>query len=267
MIKIKSINGPSAEQWLSVINGVRSPLKSYDRSDSWICKEFAIDTKCTYCRDQCKSLLDGSVFNLGPNDYNLLKRLDKQPEERKYKRQLNYVFVITAPLYWWKQFDTYKIGVTQNSESTMHTLLKSPITPNCFSIENVDELVIEESFGIYCRILEDLRLSAVNETDYQKQKNKFTALVQLLPESYNQTRTVSIPLSQLENIYRQRKHHKLFEWIEFINETVNSIEYPELMVGFDEYIKLLDKNSSSNYKRVLLINDEISLDEYLEKVK
>ena len=167
----------------NAIRGMRNPLNSWDRSDS-------------------------TSDHVGKNDLDLMRRLYKAgSEHRKYLRQIFVSLDITAPLYWWKEFDTYKVGTTSNSCSTMHTLHKRDLTPEDFSIEYLDDDSLN-TFNEYLEMLNSLRRSYITT----KNKNMWYKLIQMLPSSYNQKRTITMSMENVANIVNQREHHKLDEW-------------------------------------------------------
>jgi hypothetical protein len=193
------------------LRGMRNPLESWSRSDS--------------------SFPMGEVF-IGPNDLKLAQTLIKAgSEHRKFLRQIFVSVDITAPLFYWKEFDTYKIGTTANSTSTMHKLLAHPITEDCFETDGMPDLPLPEA-GKYMttqRFVEDdlitflelLRKKSIEETNAGR---KYTGqaywmmLVRWLPESWLQTRTVTLNYENLLSMYHQRKNHKLKEWrVDFCN--------------------------------------------------
>ncbi len=172
----------------NALRGARNPMNSWDRMDS-------------------RTEPDGT-FVFGPNDLSLAKRLCKAgSDHRKFVRQIFVTVDITAPLYWWKEFDTYKVGTVANSTSTMHKLHAKPIEAADFSAER---LVPEarEAFDALLASLEDLRLRFVETKD----KTLWYSLIQLLPESYNQMRTVTMNYENIRNQYFARRDHKLDEW-------------------------------------------------------
>lgn len=172
--------------------GMRNPLNSWKKSDSWS---------------------HGSDYIIGENDMNLAKRLiNGGPEHRKFLRQIFVSADITAPLYIWKELDTYKVGTTANSTSTMHKLASTPITLDCFEIDDLDDCS-KEIWNTLTPQLETLRMK-YNET---KDKKYWKELVRLLPEGWLQTRTWTANYEILYNIYRQRKGHKLTEWKYILN--------------------------------------------------
>ena len=165
---------------------------------------------------------------IGPNDMKLARKLIAGGgEHRKFLRQIFVSVDITAPLYWWKEFDTYKVGTTANSTSTMHKLASTPITLDCFEIDDFEDIVFYSEYGSHdnlifecttkgmaegmIKALEDLR-QKYNET---KDKRYWKELIRWLPESWLQTRTVTMNYENLRNMYHQREHHKLTEWHSF----------------------------------------------------
>lgn len=175
----------------AAVRGMRNPLQSYDKSDSY--------------RD------DKGNFVLGPNDLDLAKRLTKAGEShRKCLRQIFVSADILAPLFWHKQMDQYKIGTTTNSTSTMHTIHKKEFLAEDFSHENLSGEYLE-SLNLTIRILNLARRRYLETKD----REHWDAMIQLLPSSYNQLRTWTGNYEVLLNIYHQRKHHKLGEWNTF----------------------------------------------------
>lgn len=182
------------------IRGMRNPMNSWERSDTTygLGEDYLSDMK------------------IGQNDYDLMARLIKGgSEHRKFLRQIFVSVDITAPLYWWKEFDTYKVGTTANSQSTMHKIHSKPIELSDFSI---DDFEINNE-GIY---LEDCFINVIADCEmlrqrYMETKDKryWRGLVQLLPDSYNQKRTLTMSYENLLNMLKQRKAHKLDEWREF----------------------------------------------------
>ena len=191
------------------IRGMRNPLESWDKSDSEV---YHINPKDNY---------------IGINDLNLIQRLIKAgPEHRKFMRQIMVSVDITAPLYWWKEFDTYKIGVTANSTSTMHKLATTPITKECFEMDdyNRDLLMYNREPYDLDAFIDDIWDNIINYCEtlrkgYLESKDKryWKELIRILPESWLQTRTVTMNYENLYSIVRQRKGHRLTEWNTFIN--------------------------------------------------
>lgn len=228
------------------IRGMRQPLQSHSKSDSFNC--FQEDGYCEKCRfytkDEENFGIDegclkgeevdeiGNVFVIGKNDLELAQKLIKAgSEHRKFMRQIFVATDITAPLYWWKEFDTYKVGTVSNSTSTMHKLASTLITMDCFEMDDfVDDnlnLPFISTWNTLISNLNFLRLQ-YNET---KDKRYWKELIRLLPESWLQTRTVTMNYENLLNMYRHRKNHKLSEWHKFC-EWIESLPYAkELIIG------------------------------------
>ena len=181
------------------------------------------------------------VAFIGPNDLDLAQRLIKAgPEHAKFLRQIFVSLDITAPLYWWKEFDTYKIGTVANSTSTMHKLASTPITLDCFETDDLQDVIIENNGGdpifivtsnyvakTFINWLEELR-QQYNET---KDKKYWKELIRWLPESWLQTRTVTMSYAILRNIYNQRKNHKLTEWHTFCS-WVEKLPYAKELITY-----------------------------------
>jgi len=176
--------------WENAIRGLRHPLESYNISDS----EF---------------LSNGDISFLGENDKKLMKQLIKAgSDHRKFLRQILVSVDITAPLYWWKEASTYKVGTVANSTSTMHCIHKKPFTRDMFSFDGgLDIKEIDELIGLY----EDLRVNYIETKD----KKYWRTLIQLLVSSFNQTRMMTMNYEVLLNMYHSRKAHKLTEWHTF----------------------------------------------------
>ena len=222
----------------NAIRGMRNPLNSWDKSDSkYGCDALSKWRNCNDCSMKvCRKT--NTIYKIGENDLNLAKRLLKSPEQRKFLRQIFVSIDITAPLYWWKEMDTYKIGTTSNSTSTMHKLAHTPITIDCFEIDDCDkELPIKYGYvdneEIFVPIsgliafLEQLRLK-YNKT---KDKKYWKELIRWLPEGWLQTRTWTANYEVLRNIYNQRKNHKLSEWHTFC-DFISTLPYAkEFIIG------------------------------------
>ena len=175
----------------SAIRGMRNPLNSWNRSDS-------TDTE------------------VGANDLDLMNRLYKAgTEHRKFMRQIIVSMDITAPLYWWKEFDTYKVGTVANSCSTMHKLTSRPLTIEDFSFEDLDNNMTSVVFA--CNEL-------MKEYKRTKDKKYWRKLIQLLPSGYNQKRTVTMNYEVAVTMIRQRENHKQTEWVEFV-EVLKGLPY------------------------------------------
>ena len=205
------------------LRGARNPLKSWDKSDSIFgcSKNFNKDCLNTNEYLLCENC---SRCFIGDNDHNLMKRLVKAgSSHRKFIRQIFVSVDITAPLYWWKQFDQYKIGVVTNSESTMHTVHKKEFELDDFSHERLSKYNKSVLKEVIC---------ALNRSrEYYvafKEKLYWDQMIQLLPSSYNQKRTVTFDYENLRNMYHERKNHKLDEWHTFC-EWIESLPYSELI--------------------------------------
>ncbi len=200
MIKIENA---SVMNFKNAIRGMRHPMKSYHRSDSVF-------------------HVNGDIIKLGKNDKDLARRLIKAGNEhRKFVRQIFVSIDITAPLYWWKEMDLYKIGTTTNSTSTMHLIHKRDLVLDDFSLDNVinNQLALKY-FNDYLETINHFRRKFV-ET---KNKEYWRLMIEMLPSSFNQTRTWTGSYENLYNIYNQRKNHKLTEWREFC-EFVETLPY------------------------------------------
>ena len=186
------------------IRGMRNPMESWDRSDSgYVDKRF---------NDQ---------FYIGPNDMKLMKTLIKAgPEHRKFLRQIFISVDITAPLYWWKEFDTYKVGTVADSCSTMHKLKDTPITVDCFEMGDYCGF-FETPWKNLIALLEQCR-KEYNET---KDKRYWKELIRLLPESWLQKRTVTMSYENVANMYSQRMNHKLTEWSKDFIQWADNLPY------------------------------------------
>ena len=218
-IKIENIDVYGFE---TAIRGMRNPMNSWDKSDSgW---EIEYD----------EGGWDAEVFHIGMNDLDLIQRLFKAgTEHRKYLRFINVTMDVTAPLYWWKEFDTYKIGTVANSCSTMHKIHAKEFTLDDFSCEHLwgdrDERDIDEPIGIMNMIIDKLN---ENRTEFLETKDKlfWWQMIQLLPSSYNQRRTVQMNYEVAVNIIRQRKNHKLDEWHDMVDVLTN-LPYMKEIIG------------------------------------
>lgn len=197
--------------------GLRNPMDSWSKSDSWWCSDCK-DVHCNncrfskYCESNCYPPVD---YIIGNNDMNLAQRMIRGgTEQSKFLRQIFISVDITAPRYWWSEFDTYKVGTVSNSCSTMHKLSAYPITLDMFDIDsNLDDF--DEEYWYYAiKYLESTR-QKYNKT---KDINDFRKLKQTLPESFKQKRTITMNYENIKNMIRTRNHHRLKEWsTDFIN--------------------------------------------------
>ena len=204
MIKIENTD---VFGWEAAIRGMRNPMNSWDKSDSGYC---CGDKKCSVMSD-CDLCCDIPHFVVRKNDLKLMQNLSKAGNDHgKFLRMINVTVDITAPLYWWKEFDTYKVGTVANSCSTMHKIHAKEFTLDDFSHEH---LVPENVW-----LLEDVirRLNTCRAMFIEdKNKQHWWQMIQLLPSSYNQTRTVQLNYQVLKSMYFARRNHKLDEWHDF----------------------------------------------------
>lgn len=208
MIKIEDVVLNSPEQVKFIIDGMRNPKNSWERSDS------------SY---------DG-IAVLGENDLKLASTLaEGGPVHAKYRRMIVVYANITAPLYWWKEFDTYKVGTVANSCSTMHKIHSRDLRFDDFSMEHLDEVSMHSLENIINTINLNRKLFIKN-----KNKDNWWQLIQLLPTSYNQKRSVMLNYEVLTNIYNSRKNHKLDEWHTFC-DWIKTMPYSdEMIIGHNE---------------------------------
>lgn len=218
--------------WEAAITGMRNPMNSWNKSDSWYgCgSEFNDHLEPEDCdMDNCRSC----HFCVGNNDLDLMKRLAKAgTDHRKFMRMIVVYVDITAPLYWWKEFDTYKVGTVRNSCSTMHKITEKEFTLDDFSHEHLLTSDISEkgtSLGLMKDII-DLLNTYREEYLNSKDKIYWWQLIQLLPSSYNQRATVMLNYEVLANIYHSRKNHKLDCWVDFC-KWIETLPHSELITG------------------------------------
>ena len=246
MIKIENVE---TYGWESAIRGLRNPYNSWEKSDSFCnpewgnCENCADRERCAYIFEQ-----DGKPFRakVGPKDLDLMTRLSNAGTDHgKFLRMITVTLDITAPLYWWKEFSTYKVGTVANSCSTMHTIADKEFTLDDFSCEHlIDSPLVEEAPGkpallnMQAHEMLAILINVLNAARYNylktKDKKYWWQLIQLLPSSYNQRRTVQLNYAVLRNMYHARKAHKLDEWRNFC-EWVETLPYAkELIVGGKE---------------------------------
>ena len=232
MIKLEHAVLPSPEQMQFVIEGMRNPMNSWDKSDSFRC--IYNDGRCSVCEDIHTGRCNNE-FVMGDNDLSLMLKLAKSgTDHRKYMRMMPVYVRITAPLYWWKEFDTYKISTVSNSCSTMHKIAEKELTWDDFSVDHLKR-VRECSLGDVGPTL--VMESIINGLNYwrskylkTKSKDDWWQMIQLLPSSYNQTRNVMMNYEVLSNIYKSRQNHKLDEWREFC-EWIKTLPYSDLILA------------------------------------
>lgn len=190
--------------WKAAIRGMRNPMNSWDKSDSYFGE-------------------DGDVA-MGENDLNLMKNLVSAGSDHSKFMRMIYVSVdVNAPLYWWKEYDTYKVGTVANSCSTMHKIHEKEFTIDDFSHEHVDMY----AFNLFDMIIRNLN---ANREQYLETKDKryWWNMIQLLPSSYNQKRTLTLNYAVLRNMYKARRNHKLDEWHTFC-DWIETLPYSELI--------------------------------------
>lgn len=228
--------------WEAAIRGMRNPMNSWEKSDSG---DGCVDTNeiisvSSSCGFKPKWCGNATEYVIGPNDLSLMLKLAKAGSDHaKYRRMITVTMDVLAPLYWWKEFDTYKVGTVANSCSTMHNITEKEFTLDDFSHEQLslihehfrlskdDEGFVknsEEVLGMICTVLNYYRLAYLATKD----KTYWWQIIQLLPSSYNQRRTVQLNYEVLANIYRARLNHKLDEWVEFC-KMIETLPYSEII--------------------------------------
>ena len=229
--------------WEAAIRGMRNPLNSWAKSDSYPAVDCGkcgkIEREGT-CKKEDRDCTGFECYEIGPNDLNRMKNLvNAGTDHRKFMRMIAVYVDITAPLYWWKQFDTYKVGTVANSCSTMHKIAAKEFTLDDFSHEHLcdeEDVVIMVSGGIemssdtlleiICKYLNVYREKYLKTED----KQYWWQMIQLLPSSYNQKRTIMFNYEVLANMYKSRKNHKLDEWHDFC-DWIEALPYSELITG------------------------------------
>lgn len=239
MIKIEKTD---IHGWEAAIRGARNSFNSWDKSDSaacYFCRDN--DTNPGFCDDGLydKTIVlsnpDGSCFEIGPNDQKLMKKLAKAgPSHAKYRRFITVTMDVTGPLYWWKEMDTYKVGTVGNSCSTMHTIADKEFEMEDFSCEH---LISDEPIPTRVYSAKDMMEATVANLNLfrrlyldTKDKKYWWQMIQLLPSSYNQKRTLLVNYEVLANLYHQRKEHKLDEWRTFC-EWIKGLPMSEIITG------------------------------------
>lgn len=217
MIKIEKLETTG---WEHAIRGMRNPMNSWNKSDTFY-----------YCYPK-----DEIPHKIGDNDLKLMKKLVKAgTDHRKFMRMITVYVDITAPLYWWKEFDTYKVGAVCNSCSTMHKITEKPFEMNDFSFEHLEKC-LEDDGEICAEPLEDLEYLIDMLNLYRnfyietKDKKYWWQIIQLLPCSYNQKRTIMLNYEVLSNIYKSRINHKLDEWKTFCKWIETLPYFKELVI-------------------------------------
>lgn len=217
--------------WKHAIRGMRNPKNSWEKSDSGVCATHgpAHCADCVYTDCHADDVEIGTKYILGPNDLNLMTTLrNAGTDHRKFMRMITVYLDITAPLYWWKEFDTYKVGTVANSCSTMHKIAAKEFTLEDFSHEHLGYQSIRVLKDTI-KVMNDFREYFIKDHE----KVNWWQMIQLLPSSYNQKRTVMLNYEVLANIYKSRRHHKLDEW-HTLCDWIESLPYSELITGKEE---------------------------------
>ena len=226
--------------WRAAIRGMRNPMNSWEKSDSGY--------KCPYLKPEVGHTPSCCRENMciGPNDLDLMIRLrNAGTDHRKFMRMITVYVDITAPLYWWKEFDTYKVGTVANSCSTMHKIHAKEFTMEDFSCEHLENV----SLRFLKEVIDSLNYWRIRYIQFEDdpsilinlgmtKKDVWRQMIQLLPSSYNQKRTVMLNYEVLANIYKSRKNHKLDEWAEHTNEEIIK-DALNGKFGFCDWIKTL----------------------------
>ena len=221
--------------WEHAIRGMRNPMNSWEKSDSGYCQRDLL-RDCTTCVHKSTDYpVCYSGFDIGPNDYALMKNLrNAGTDHRKFMRMITVYLDITAPLYWWKEFDTYKVGTVANSCSTMHKIAAKEFTLEDFSCEHLTAESITFGLEPIIDILNKNRELYLQWKNIDEEKKTlWWQMIQLLPSSYNQKRTVMLNYEVLANIYKSRRNHKLDEW-HTLCDWISELPYSELITG-EEY--------------------------------
>ncbi len=224
--------------WEAAIRGMRNPMNSWDKSDTLFFDQFDTDIEGVptdaWYHDICKEdhsaepWTVGDSMELGHNDHDLMMRLAKAGSvDAKYRRMIVVTVDITAPLYWWKEFDTYKVGTVANSCSTMHKIHSKEFTLDDFSHEHLQDIFGEDYIDCLKNTIGWLN-QARDEFRETEDKRYWWQMIQLLPSSYNQRRTVMLNYEVLAGIYPKRKDHKLDEWHDFC-DWIKGLPYSEII--------------------------------------
>lgn len=235
MIKIENAVFSSPEQMRAIIMGMRNPMNSWEKSDT----TFNSQMEMVFDDNGNASVSDACDITVGDNDYALMLKLAKAGKDhRKYLRMMSVIVDVTAPLYFYKEMDTYKIGTVANSCSTMHKIPEKPFVVDDFSTEHLTEMSLQYLKTGTIHLLNqyrDLYLNGGSDIGYSqvktyepKDKECWWQMIQMLPSSYNQKRTLMISYEALANMYHARKNHKLDEWREFC-KWIETIPYSELI--------------------------------------
>ena len=238
MIKLENVVLASPEQMEFIIQGMRNPMNSWEKSDSY--ENYSVE----FDDDLPGVEIRHPYYRVGAGDISLMQRLaNAGTDHRKFMRMMPVYVRITAPLYWWKEFDTYKVGTVANSCSTMHKIQEKEFTLEDFSTEHLDDVSLDTFNYIIAQLEYDRKLYLKTKVKPMKDESKRAELmkkywwqmIQLLPSSYNQTRNVMLNYEVLANIYKSRKNHKLDEWREFC-QWIETLPYAELIIGSQETV-------------------------------
>ena len=229
MIKFENTVTPSPAQWKTIVMGMRNPMNSWAASDSYI----------THIENPESLNTADFEFVLGEKDAELMRKLaNLGPIHGKFMRMIVVYVDITAPLYWWKEFDTYKVGTVANSCSTMHKIADKEFTLDDFSCEHLspDDILIDNEFAHYANAATDCLIDTIQLLNAYREKyletrdkNDWWQMIQLLPSSYNQKRTIMLNYEVLRNIYIYRKDHKLDEWHDFCH-WIEGLPYADILI-------------------------------------
>lgn len=251
MIKIENTE---VMGWEHAIRGMRNPMNSWAKSDSEIINRTLKEEEVCPGVTAMVSVPCMPYTSVGPNDHELMMKLAKGgPVHAKYRRMITVYMDITAPLYWWKEFDTYKVGTVANSCSTMHKIHEKEFTLEDFSCEklalpvavhlrrNIEILNVYRDLYVNWDKKDDNSKNALltgidGEFEYDK-KDAWWQMIQLLPSSYNQKRTIMLNYEVLAGIYESRKNHKLDEWREFC-KWIEGLPYSEIITGGSETVEI-----------------------------
>lgn len=256
MIKIENVEVVGLNH---ALRGMRNPMNSWSKSDSGICKGGDDGIGCEKCADQnsCAHAYDHS-FRIGKADHTLMMSLAAGGSvHAKYRRMIAVYLDITAPLYWWKEFDTYKVGTVTNSCSTMHKIHSKPFTLDDFSHEHIlgegciPDHMEQNSYDVLSLTIDSLNFwrdifigKITGEMIGKGDKRAWWQMIQLLPSSYNQKRTIMLNYEVLAGIYPTRKNHKLNEWREFC-KWIEQLPYSEIITGFKSKSRQVDTSQPS----------------------
>ena len=224
MIKLEHVVLASPEQMEFIIEGMRNPMNSWEKSDSGL-----------YCPDKYDGYIEPIKWKLGENDHSLMQRLSKAgTDHRKFMRMMPVYVRITAPLYWWSEYDTYKVGTVANSCSKMHKIQDKEFTIDDFSHEHLLDYESKAWDDVVPTALLNTIVNTLNvyRSEFLRTKDKhfWWQMIQILPSSYNQTRNVMMNYEVLRNIYKSRKNHKLDCWRDFCS-WIKTLPYQELITG------------------------------------